>query len=271
MISVTHFMDRDGKMLGRRLAAPLLLHAVPRAAGRTCSRWSATGSRDVDDRRARPQPAPQEVERGAPPCCRAHSSAFWRIDPPAERPFQPRLPDARRLRRRRDLLGRLQHRAGSSPTPRRSAPPATRCATTCSSGAEAHHPLHQPLGRARDLPRLPRAARLDRQDRAQDAGLEGSLGQDLRHHRHAREVPRHAARARRARMGAAEGQRLARMPQLPRLRRRWTSPGRARAREHALARFWSAGEKTCIDCHKGIAHRLPDIPPGQVSPTRRDR
>jgi cytochrome c-type protein NapC len=21
-------------------------------------------------------------------------------------------------------------------------------------------------------------------------------------------------------------------------------------------------EKTCIDCHKGIAHRLPQIPPG---------
>jgi cytochrome c-type protein NapC len=23
-------------------------------------------------------------------------------------------------------------------------------------------------------------------------------------------------------------------------------------------------EKTCIDCHKGIAHRLPHIPPGQA-------
>jgi len=23
-------------------------------------------------------------------------------------------------------------------------------------------------------------------------------------------------------------------------------------------------EKTCIDCHKGIAHRLPFIPPGQA-------
>jgi cytochrome c-type protein NapC len=22
-------------------------------------------------------------------------------------------------------------------------------------------------------------------------------------------------------------------------------------------------EKTCIDCHKGIAHRLPHIPPGE--------
>ena len=32
MISVTHFMDRDLQTLGRRLAAPLLLHPVPRAA-----------------------------------------------------------------------------------------------------------------------------------------------------------------------------------------------------------------------------------------------
>ena len=24
------------------------------------------------------------------------------------------------------------------------------------------------------------------------------------------------------------------------------------------------GEKTCIDCHKGIAHRLPHIPPGEA-------
>ena len=53
-------------------------------------------------------------------------------------------------------------------------------------GDQADHPLHQPLGRARDLPGLPRAARLDRQDRPQDAGLEGSLGQDLRHDQHAR-------------------------------------------------------------------------------------
>ena len=48
-------------------------------------------------------------------------------------------------------------------------------------GAEGHDPLHQPLGRARDLPGLPRAARVDRQDRPQDAGLEGGLGPDLRH------------------------------------------------------------------------------------------
>jgi cytochrome c-type protein NapC len=28
--------------------------------------------------------------------------------------------------------------------------------------------------------------------------------------------------------------------------------------------FLANKEKTCIDCHKGIAHRLPHIPPGQA-------
>jgi len=28
--------------------------------------------------------------------------------------------------------------------------------------------------------------------------------------------------------------------------------------------YLSSKEKTCIDCHKGIAHRLPHIPPGEA-------
>jgi cytochrome c-type protein NapC len=27
----------------------------------------------------------------------------------------------------------------------------------------------------------------------------------------------------------------------------------------AHERFLASGEKTCIDCHKGIAHKLPDM------------
>ncbi|MEG2048984.1 MAG: NapC/NirT family cytochrome c, partial [Comamonas sp.] len=27
--------------------------------------------------------------------------------------------------------------------------------------------------------------------------------------------------------------------------------------------YLDSKEKTCIDCHKGIAHKLPHIPPGQ--------
>ena len=130
--------------------------------------------------------------------------------------------------------------------------------------AAAHHPLHQPQRRARDVPRLPRAAQLDAQDRAQDAGVEGSLGQDLRHHRHAREVPRHAPRARAARVGAHEGERLARVPQLPRLRLHGLHAPEPARRVHAST-YLGTGEKTCIDCHKGIAHRLPEMTmaPGQ--------
>ena len=68
------------------------------------------------------------------------------------------------------------------------------------------HPFLQPLRRARELPGLPRPAQLDRQDRAQDAGLQGSLGPSVRHHRHPREIPRPPARAGAARMGAVQGQ-----------------------------------------------------------------
>ncbi len=32
----------------------------------------------------------------------------------------------------------------------------------------------------------------------------------------------------------------------------------ARAAE-AHERFLATGEKTCLDCHKGIAHKLPDM------------
>jgi len=29
--------------------------------------------------------------------------------------------------------------------------------------------------------------------------------------------------------------------------------------------YLASKEKTCIDCHKGIAHRLPHIPPGETA------
>ena len=44
-ISITHYMDRDGNDPRRRVAAALLLHAMPRGAGRDRSRWSRTASR----------------------------------------------------------------------------------------------------------------------------------------------------------------------------------------------------------------------------------
>ena len=189
MISVTHYQDRDGNFLGgvapRRYAC-LACHVpqtTARAAGREpvhrhgCpGRARAAGPLTWRPSRSRTRSGIRGVGRLVPPGL--HAGA----DP------QPRLPDPRRLRRRRVLLGRLQHRPGGDQhgDVLRQLP---RDEDQRLRGAEGHDPLHQPLGRARHLPGLPRAARVDEQDRPQDAGLEGGLGAHLRLHRHPREVP----------------------------------------------------------------------------------
>ena len=97
------------------------------------------------------------------------------------------------------------------------------------------------------------------QDRPQDAGVEGGLGQDLRHDQHAREVRGQAARAGRARMGAAQGQRLAWNAATATASNSmdFTRQSARAAQTHGT--LLASGERTCIDCHKGIAHRLPDM------------
>ena len=124
---------------------------------------------------------------------------------------------------------------------------------------KTHDSLHQPHRRARDVLELPRAARLDRQDRAQDAGLEGGVGEDLRHHRHAGEVPRQAARTRASTNGRASRPTTRSSAATATSTTRWTSRARACARRHAHRPTWRTREKTCIDCHKGIAHQLPNM------------
>jgi hypothetical protein len=42
-------------------------------------------------------------------------------------------------------------------------------------------------------------------------------------------------------------------------RSRWTSPSNRRAHRSRHQRFLFNGEKTCIDCRKGIAHHVPDM------------
>ena len=39
----------------------------------------------------------------------------------------------------------------------------------------------------------------------------------------------------------------------------WTSRGNRHARPAAHSTYLASGDKTCIDCHKGIAHQLPDM------------
>ena len=123
---------------------------------------------------------------------------------------------------------------------------------------KTHRAFHQPLRRARDLPGLPRAARLDRQDRAQDAGLQGGLGPifgtidtrekfldhrlELALHEWARLKANNSLECRNCH--SAESMDITK--QAPRA-------------ADAHQRFLFTGEKTCIDCHKGIAHRLPDM------------
>jgi cytochrome c-type protein NapC len=60
----------------------------------------------------------------------------------------------------------------------------------------------------------------------------------------------------RKRMGAHEGQRFARMPQLPQLRCHGCRKAEA-ARRQKMHKIGIAEKKTCIDCHKGIAHQKP--------------
>ena len=59
-------------------------------------------------------------------------------------------------------------------------------------------------------------------------------------------------------MGAAEGERLPGVPQLPLRDSDGLHQADARAAE-IHTRYLSSEERTCIDCHKGIAHELPDM------------
>ena len=60
-------------------------------------------------------------------------------------------------------------------------------------------------------------------------------------------------------MGAAEGQRQPRMPQLPLVGCDGPAPSRRARAAEIHTRYLLSGEATCIDCHKGIAHELPNM------------
>ena len=173
-------------------------------------------------------------------------------------PSEPRLPHAGRLPRRGGVLGRLQHgaRGHQHRDLLRELP---RDAGQRLRRAEGDDPLHQPLGRPRQLPGLPRPARVDGEDRAQDAGQQGGVGPHLRLDRYPRQVRGPAPHAGRARVGADEGQRLAWNAATAMAPSPWTSPARVPGPRLPHERFLFTGERTCIDCHKGIAHRLPDM------------
>ena len=143
MISVTHYQDRDGNFLGgvapRRYVC-LSCH-VPQT---TATPLVRTGSPTWT-------PWPSPTGEGAE--WRPSSRGFWAtrgcaMDPSgllAGADAQPRLPDAWRLRRRRVLLGRLQHRPGGHQH-REVLHQLPRDEGQRLRGAEGHDPFHQPLG-----------------------------------------------------------------------------------------------------------------------------
>ena len=125
---------------------------------------------------------------------------------PPERAPQPRLPDARRVRLRRDVLGRLQHRAGGHQHRDVLHRLATRCGTMSieelqrtvhfsnRSGVRAICPdCHVPHDWTDKIARKMQASK----------EVWGKIFGTI----DTAEIPRQAPGARRARMGAAEGQR----------------------------------------------------------------
>ena len=83
-------------------------------------------------------------------------------------------------------------------------------------------------------------------------------GEGLRHHQHPREVPRQAAQELAqhewARLKANDSLECRNCHDFESMDFTVQSKRAAEAHE----RFLVSREKTCIDCHKGIAHRLPE-------------
>ena len=174
--------------------------------------------------------------------------------PPAERAFQPGLPDARRLHRRHRLLGRLQHGAWRRRTPRRSAPAATRCATTClpSSRPPSTTPIAPACApcaptatcRTTGPTRSPARCRPRRKCGARSSAP--STRREKFRDKRLELAP--------ARMGALQGQRFAGMPQLPQLRVDGLHAAERARAEHALDLSGEQGK----DLHRlPQGHRAP--------------
>jgi cytochrome c-type protein NapC len=98
---------------------------------------------------------------------------------------------------------------------------------------------------------------LDAQDRQQNAGLQRSLGQDFRDQRHASQISRRLELAERewARLKANDSLECRNCHGFAYMD--FTRQGQRAVEMHST--FLAKGERTCIDCHKGIAHKLPDM------------
>ena len=182
---------------------------------------------------------------------------FWRIVSRPSAYLSLGFLDARRFRRRRAFLGRLQHRARAHEHEK-----------FCISCHEMHDNVYQELQRTVHFTNRSGVRATcpdchvphewtDKIARKMQASKEvwGKIFGTI----YTPRISRHAPGARQARMGAAEGQRLARMPQLPLLDRDGLHQADAPRRRNPWHAISLPGERTCIDCHKGIAHELPDM------------
>jgi cytochrome c-type protein NapC len=110
-------------------------------------------------------------------------------------------------------------------------------------------------GRARRLFRLPRAEGLDAQDDPQDPGEQGSLGQDHRRHRYPEKFAAHRlqmAESEWARMKANDSRECRNCHSFDAM-----DVEKQKLRGSKMHKIGIAEKKTCIDCHKGIAHTKP--------------
>ena len=268
-VSVSHYMDRDGNFLAEISPRRYFCEQCHVVAGRReAARREPLRGRGRDRQaHGRPRARRRPRRRRSMRCSldRAGRTLLGHHQPP-ERALQPRASSSSAA-----FIAGIVFWGGFN-----TAMELTNTEAFCTGCHEMRDNVYQELQRTihytnrsgvrAKCPDCHVPAQLDAQDRAQDAGVEGSLGQDLRHDRHAREVRREAPRARAARVGAHEGERLARVPQLPRLRLHGLHAPEPARRVHALDATSCTGERTCIDCHKGIAHRLPDM--GTASASR---
>ena len=118
-----------------------------------------------------------------------------------------------------------------------------------------------PSGRQGCLSRLPRSEGLDAQGHSQGPGHQRALAQGPRHHRHAGEIPG-AARASLAKdvwktMKDTDSRECRNCHSFEAMDFAPAAAGRRTDAESV-----KEGGQTCIDCHKGIAHKLPDMAAG---------
>ena len=120
-------------------------------------------------------------------------------------------------------------------------------------GTPAPHQLDRQAGHLR---RLPRASRVRAEDVAKDPCCRRDLPPSEGNHRHAREVRRAPHVDGVEDLGLHERERLARVPQLPRAKYAWKLELQSEKAQEYHSGALAKG-KTCIDCHKGLAHKLP--------------